>query len=249
MFQHFLRAFPLCSSTVCVYFFRLFGPGVSNVLGGFLDCVGMLLGCLTFWDCFRLLVGWTVCMHLYCIPALFACISVFACYSVDYIFSVFQHCMRAYLLCSSTFLRAFLLCVSTVSVRIPTAFQHWLRAFLLHSSTFSCVHFYYTQHFLRAHFYSVPALSAWISTALQHSLHAFVSFPSTLCVHFHCASVCMYFSWLLNVTGGFLDCFGGLMDRSTFWEAFFIALDHPWAASLLMFWEAFWTALGCFWGA
>ena len=39
------------------------------------------------------------------------------------------------------------------------------------------------------------------------------------------------------------------MDRSTFWEDFFIALDHPWAASLLMFWEAFWTALGCFWGA
>ena len=165
MFQHFLRAFPLCSSTVCVYFFRLFGPGVSNVLGGFLDCFGMLLGCLTFWDCFRLLVGWTVCMHLYCIPALFACISVFACYSVDYIFSVFQHCMRAYLLCSSTFLRAFLLCVSTVSVRILTAFQHWLRAFLLQFST--------------SNIFSVR-----ISTVFQHCRRAFLLHCSTLGMHF-----------------------------------------------------------------
>ena len=151
--QYFMRTFPLCFSlhvfllatqrsgrlsgllwgadgpfNVLGRFLYCFRPPmgciVTNVLGGFLDCFGMLLGCLTLWDCFRLLAGWTVCMHLYCIPALFACISVFACYSVDYIFSVFQHCMRAYLLCSSTFLRAFLLCVSTVSVRIPTAFQH-----------------------------------------------------------------------------------------------------------------------------
>ena len=151
--QYFMRTFPLCFSlhvfllatqrsgrlsgllwgadgpfNVLGRFLYCFRPPmgciVTNVLGGFLDCFGMLLGCLTLCDCFRLLAGWTVCMHLYCIPALFACISVFACYSVDYIFSVFQHCMRAYLLCSSTFLRAFLLCVSTVSVRIPTAFQH-----------------------------------------------------------------------------------------------------------------------------
>ena len=180
MFQHFLRAFPLCSSTVCVYFFRLFAPGVSNVLGGFLDCFGMLLGCLTFWDCFRLLVGWTGCMHLYCIPALYACISVSACYSVDYIFSVFQHCMRAYLLCSNTFLRAFLLCFSTDSVRIPTAFQHWMRAFLLQFNTsniFSVRISTVFQHCRRAfllhcstlgmHSCGVPVLSACISIALQ----------------------------------------------------------------------------------
>ena len=198
--QYFMRTFPLCFS-LHVFLLatqrsgRLSGllwgaDGPFNVLGRFLYCFRPPMGCI-------------VCMYFYCIPALFACISVFACYSVDYIFSVSQHCMRAYLLCSSTFLRAFLLCFSTVSVRIPTAFQHWLRAFLLQFSTFSWVNAYHVQHFLRAHFYSIPALPMWISTALQHSWHAFLWGSSTFCVHFHRASVCMYFFRLFNVLGGF----------------------------------------------
>ena len=119
--QYFMRTFPLCFS-LHVFLLatqrsgRLSGllwgaDGPFNVLGRFLYCFRQPMGCI-------------VCMYFYCIPALFACISVSACYSVDYIFSVFQHCMRAYLLCSNTFLRAFLLCFSTDSVRIPTAFQH-----------------------------------------------------------------------------------------------------------------------------
>ena len=206
MFQHFLRAFPLCSSTVCVYFFRLFGPGVSNVLGGFLDCVGMLLGCLTFWDCFRLLVGWTVCMHLYCIPALFACISVLhairlityflysstACVHIYYVLALF--CVHSY-------------CASALS----------LCASLLHSST-DCVHSYFIPVLFHAYIFIIPNIfSVRISTVFQHCRREFLLHCSTLCMHlFRFPILYAYISIVLQFA---CISFGYSTFREAFWTA------------------------------
>ena len=88
--------------------------------------------------------------------------------------TVFQHCLRAFLLCSSTKCYSLLLYSGTV-----------------------CVHFYsfqalsvcisiISQHFSPCAFLLCSALSACISTTLQHSLHAFL-----LCLYvFVC--VCLY---------------------------------------------------------
>ena len=149
-------------------------------------------------------------IHLYCVPAFSACISIASGGNgIPYfnlstsqplnlstsqpvwrrlnlstcISTVFQHCVRAFLL---HFYRA----PALFSVRIPTVFQHWVRAFLLICSTL-CMHFFacllHVDWFgllcLCAHFYCVPALSACISIALQHSLHAFLLYPSTVFQH------------------------------------------------------------------
>ena len=139
-----------------------------------------------------------ICLHFYCVPAFSACISIASGGNgiLDFnlstsqrlnlstcISTVFQHCVRAFIL---HFYRA----PALFSVRIPTVFQHWVRAFLLICSTL-CMHFFacllhvYWFGLLRlcAHFYCVPALSACISIALQHSLHAFLLYPSTIFQH------------------------------------------------------------------
>ena len=101
--------------------------------------------------------------------------------------TVFRHCVRAFLLCSSTF------CVHFYYS--STVFQHWLRAFPLLREAFwivldcipallACISIAFlscSSTFLRAHFYGIPALGACIPTNLQHSLHAFL-------LHFYCIS-------------------------------------------------------------
>ena len=101
--------------------------------------------------------------------------------------TVFRHCVRAFLLCSSTF------CVHFYYY--STVFQHCLRAFPLLREAFwivldcipallACISIAFllcSSTFLRAHFYGIPALGACIPTNLQHSLHAFL-------LHFYCIS-------------------------------------------------------------
>ena len=168
----------------------------------------MLLGCLTFWDCFRLLVGWTVCMHLYCIPALFACISVLhairlitsflysstACVHIYYVLALF--CVHSY-------------CASALS----------LCASLLHSST-DCVHSYFSPALFHAYMFIMPNIfSVRISTVFQHCRREFLLHCSILCIHFYSFLVRSgRFSGLLwvacglfNILGSFLYCFRPLM--------------------------------------
>ena len=88
--------------------------------------------------------------------------------------TVFRHCVRAFLLFSSTFCVHFYYfpapCVPALSACISTALQRSLHACLLFPSTF-----------LRAHFYCV-----------QHCRRAFLLRCSTLCMHFCCVCMCLY---------------------------------------------------------
>ena len=202
MFQHFLHTFPLCSSTVCVYFFRLFG------LGGFLDCSGMLLGCSTFWGCFRLLLGWTVCMHFYSIVVLFACISVL--HAIRLITS-FLYSSTA---CVHIYSVLALFCVhSSYDPALP------LCASLLYSST-DCVHSHSSPALLLAYsFITLHIFSVRIPTVFQHCRREVLLHCSTLCIHFYSFLVRSgRFSGLLwvacglfNILGSFLYCFRPLM--------------------------------------
>ena len=202
MFQHFLPTFPLCSSTVCVYFFRLFG------LGGFLDCSGMLLGCSTFWGCFRLLLGWTVCMHFYSIVVLFACISVL-------------HAIRLI----TSFLYSSTACVHIYSVLalfcVHSSYDPALSlcASLLYSST-DCVHSHSSPALLLVYSFITPHIfSVRIPTVFQHCRREVLLHCSTLCIHFYSFLVRSgRFSGLLwvacglfNILGSFLYCFRPLM--------------------------------------
>ena len=188
--QHSLHAFLSRSSTFCVhfhcasvsmYFFRLLGLGVSNVLGGFLDCFGMLLGCLTFWGAFWLLLGWTVCMHFYCIPALFACIS-------------FLHAIRLI----TSFLYSSTACVHIYSVLalfcVHSSYDSAMSlcAFLLHSST-DCVHSHSSPTLLHAYTFITPHIfSVRISTVFQHCRREVLLHCSILCIHFYSFLVHFY---------------------------------------------------------
>ena len=75
VFQHWVRAFLLICSTLCMHFFA----------------------CLLHWDWFGLLC---LCAHFYCVPALSACISIALQHSLHafllYPSTIFQHCMRAF---------------------------------------------------------------------------------------------------------------------------------------------------------
>ena len=141
-----------------------FSACISIAPGGFLDCFGMLLGCLTFWGAFWLLLGWTVCMHFYCIPALFACIS-------------FLHAIRLI----TSFLYSSTACVHTYSVlalfcvHSPYDSAMSLCAFLLHSST-DCVHSHS----------SPTLLHAYTFICLTFSPCAFLQCSSTVGVKFYC---------------------------------------------------------------
>ena len=123
VFQHCVRAFLLCSSTlskcialskkVCssigyVHFHcsgRLSGlfwtaSGLLNVLGSFLDCFRLLLGSI---HCsmrvnlvFCLHKQKTRCVHSYCIPALCACFSIVNQHFLCVHFYCFQHCLHVF---------------------------------------------------------------------------------------------------------------------------------------------------------
>ena len=107
---------------------------------------------------------------------------------------VFQHCLRTFLVCLSTFLHAFQHCL--------------LCAFILHSSTacvhfnyfralFACISVYRTQYSglsekclnavgMHAHSAGTRQGSVRIPTVFQHCLRAFLLLSNTLCVHFYC---------------------------------------------------------------
>ena len=142
-----------------------------------------------------------MCVHFYYVQSLSVCISIILqlCSSTGYVhfhcfgrlsglfWTVFQHCLRAFLL---HFYRA----PALFSVRMSTVFQHWVRAFLLICSTL-CMHFYcisiafhlFPSTCIRAHFYCVPALSACISTRFKHTVlhtvHSLLLYSGTVRVH------------------------------------------------------------------
>ena len=133
----------------------------------------MLLGCSTFWGCFRLLLGWTVCMHFYSIVVLFACISVL--HAIRLITS-FLYSSTACVLIYSVLA---LFCVhSSYDPALP------LCASLLYSSIV-CVHSYYVQAFSCMHFYfPLCAFMPYSGTVPRGKL----SKSSTLWVHCSCLS-------------------------------------------------------------
>ena len=207
-------------------------------------------------------------MHFYCVPALSACTSI-----------VFQHCLRAFLLCSNIFfacistvfqhcLRAFLLCSSIL-----------LRAFLLYSSTV-CVQNHLFLNTFCMHFYCIPALLACmstfslprcarISTAFQHCLRTFLLFDPVPVFFLRAFLLCSSTASRRNASSR--NASVGLLRAASgcFWAAQRSGKLSGllWAASGLLnvlgsfldcfrlllgcstFWEALWTASGCFWAA
>ena len=94
--------------------------------------------------------------------------------------TVFRHCVRAFLLCSSTFCVHFYYFPALFSVRISTVFRHWVRAFLLPS-----------QHFMRAFLlHSIAFGLLWTASGL-------LGFKRTLwevrCITNHRISSAIYF--------------------------------------------------------
>ena len=107
---------------------------------------------------------------------------------VSFISTVFQHCVRAFLIaflfCFSTFLCAHPYGIPALSACIPTNLQHSLHAFFLH------VYCMWT------------FVSVRISTVFQHCRRAFLLHCSTLCMLFYytpvlySSTVCVHFCYI-----------------------------------------------------
>ena len=166
----------------------------------------MLLGCSTFWGCFRLLLGWTVCMHFYSIVVLFACISVL--HAIRLITS-FLYSSTA---CVHIYSVLALFCVhSSYDPALP------LCASLLYSST-DCVHSHSSPALLLAYsFITLHISSVRIPTVFQHCRREVLLHCSTLCMHFyHVPVLSAYISIVLQFA---CISFGYSTFREAFWTA------------------------------
>ena len=109
--------------------------------------------------------------------------------------AVLQHCLRAFLLCSSTSCGHYYYATALFSVRIPTVLQHCLRAFLLCSSIFLHA-FLFSRvrvHAMFRHYIKWKTIQKYLVFPLQfHYISIIV--PS----HFHCISCISFPAFLFH---------------------------------------------------
>ena len=109
--------------------------------------------------------------------------------------AVLQHCLRAFLLCSSTSCGHYYYATALFSVRIPTVLQHCLRAFLLCSSIFLHA-FLFSRvrvHAIFRHYLTRKTIQKYLVFPLQfHYISIIV--PS----HFHCISCISFPAFLFH---------------------------------------------------
>ena len=92
----------------------------------------------------------------------------------------------------------------------------------------------------------IPALNAWktfnpstlnsvrcycVPACFTNNPTFWIIFSILFCMHLHCVPALV--TCISIASGGFLDCSGLLLGCSTFWEAFWTALDCFWAFGLL----------------